>query len=62
MTNIGTTTNYVRNCSSWASSPVRVTQPWLKGYNGEMELGGHQRSTIFQYLWVDQDLKREMGF
>ena len=39
-----------------------ATQPWLKGYNGENELGGHQRSTIFQYLWVDQDLKRELGF
>ena len=32
-----------------------VTQPWLKGYNGEQELGGHQRSTIFQYLWIDKE-------
>ena len=32
-----------------------VTQPWIKGYNGEQELGGHQRSTIFQYLWIDKE-------
>ena len=32
-----------------------VTQPWIKGYNGENELGGHQRSTIFQYLWIDKE-------
>ena len=39
-----------------------VTQPWLKGYNGEGDLGVQQRSTIFAYLWTDQDLKRELGF
>ena len=39
-----------------------ATQPWLKGYNGEGELGAMQRSTVLMYLWVDQDMKREMGF
>ena len=39
-----------------------VTQPWIKGYNREGDLGAMQRSTAFMYLWVDQDLKREMGF
>ena len=39
-----------------------VTQPWIKGYNGEGVLGSIGGSTVLQYLWVDQDLKREMGF
>ena len=39
-----------------------ATQPWLKGYGGEADLGGLQRANIFAYLWVDQDLKRELGF
>ena len=39
-----------------------ATQPWIKGYNGEGDIGGMQRSTVLMYLWVDQDMKREMGF
>ncbi|MCY4484223.1 MAG: ABC transporter substrate-binding protein [Spirochaetaceae bacterium] len=39
-----------------------ATQPWIKGYNGEGDIGGMQRSTVLMYLWVDQDLKRELGF
>ena len=39
-----------------------VTQPWIKGYNGEGDLGAMQRATVLLYLWVDQDLKRELGF
>ncbi len=38
-----------------------ATQPWIKGYNGEGDVGGMQRSTVLMYLWVDQDLKRELG-
>ena len=38
-----------------------ATQPWLKGYNGEGELGPMNRADVFQYLWIDQDLKRELG-
>ena len=39
-----------------------ATQPWIKGYNGEGDVGGMQRSTVLMYLWVDQDMKRELGF
>ena len=39
-----------------------ATQPWIKGYNGEGDIGSMQRSTVLMYLWVDQDLKRELGF
>ena len=38
-----------------------VGQPWLKGYNGEGDLGHIQGMPIFARLWIDQDLKREMG-
>ena len=32
-----------------------ATQPWIKGYNGEGDLGVQQRSTIFAYLWIDKE-------
>ena len=38
-----------------------VGQPWLKGYNGEGDLGHIQKMPIYARLWIDQDLKREMG-
>ena len=39
-----------------------VTQPWVKGYNSEGGLGGLQWYAVFARLWIDQDLKKEMGF
>ena len=39
-----------------------VTQPWLVGYSGEVELGEMDRAIILSRLWIDQDLKAEMGF
>jgi len=38
-----------------------VTPPWLKGYNGEAGMGA-LKFPIFARLWIDQDLKKEMGF
>ena len=38
-----------------------VNQPWVKGYNGEVDLGWGDRNTVFSRIWIDQDLKREMG-
>ena len=32
-----------------------VGQPWLKGYNGEGDLGGFQRMPIFARLWIDKE-------
>ena len=49
-----------------------VAQPWVKGYNGEV--GGSSKpfsaaglvrdqiTTLLTRLWIDQDLKRELGF
>ena len=39
-----------------------VSQPWLKGYNGEYGLGLTNTNSLFARLWVDKELKKEMGF
>ncbi len=39
----------------------QVHQPWVKGFNGEAGLGGMQNFTVFARLWIDQELKKEMG-
>ena len=36
-----------------------VAQPWVIGYNGEV---AQESGVIFARVWIDQDLKREMGF
>jgi peptide/nickel transport system substrate-binding protein len=38
-----------------------VTQPWVMGYDGEGILGGGTNHTLFQYLWIDSELKEAMG-
>ena len=39
-----------------------VGQPWLMGYDGEGILGGNTNHVLFQYLWIDSELKKRMGF
>ena len=40
----------------------QASQPWLKGFNGEtLNTIQHEQSVLVR-LWIDQDLKREMGF
>ena len=36
-----------------------VVQPWVIGYNGEV---AQESGVILGRVWIDQDLKREMGF
>ncbi len=47
----------------WGSlSPVfNVSQPWIMGYNGEGVFGGSMNHAVFEYLWVDSELKEGMG-
>ena len=40
----------------------QANNPWVKGYNGEFSLGDLTYHPILARLWIDQDLKREMGF
>ena len=43
------------------SPQYQVTQPWVKGYNGEAIMGDWQFRDIFARLWIDQELKKAMG-
>ena len=36
-------------------------QPWVIGFNGEMKLGNAQYNTVLTRLWIDSELKKEMG-
>ncbi len=39
-----------------------AVQPWIIGFNGESWMGNGQILSIFTRLWIDQDLKKEMGY
>ena len=39
-----------------------LNQPWLKGFNGELDMAQSMLHSVFIHLWIDQDLKEEMGF
>ena len=47
----------------WGSlSPLfNIAQPWLQGYGGEGIIGAGMNHAVFQYLWVDSQLKTGMG-
>ena len=36
--------------------------PWLKNFSGERSVGYDDWHTYVKYLWIDQDLKKEMGY
>jgi peptide/nickel transport system substrate-binding protein len=36
--------------------------PWVKNYNGEMRAGAVRPGPIYARIWVDQDLKKKMGY
>ena len=36
-------------------------QPWVIGYNGELNLGANQYNTVFTRLWINSELKKAMG-
>ena len=40
----------------------QANQPWVEGYTGEFTMGDMLHHPILARLWIDQDLKREMGF
>ena len=37
-------------------------QPWVKNYNGEDWLSYSHFDEFMQYIWVDQDLKKSLGY
>jgi len=36
--------------------------PWVKNYYGEMRIGANRPSQIWARIWIDQDLKKKMGY
>ncbi len=40
----------------------RAWQPWLKGYSGETSIGLWNGADYYLYSWIDQDLKKSMGY
>ncbi|NWG46458.1 MAG: ABC transporter substrate-binding protein [Alphaproteobacteria bacterium] len=48
----------------WLPSPYAYTAwwPWVKNYNGEMRAGAVRPGPIYARIWIDQELKRQMGF
>ena len=45
-----------------ANKRFAATWPWIKGFNGETNLENGRYSTVFTRLWIDQEMKREMGY
>ena len=39
-----------------------LNQPWVKGFSGEWGMGFGALHWILIHLWIDQELKEEMGF
>jgi peptide/nickel transport system substrate-binding protein len=44
------------------SDTQEVWWPWIKNYNGEMDLGYCQTYAWARYTWLDQELKKSMGY
>lgn len=36
--------------------------PWVKNYNGELRAGAERPGPIHARMWLDQDMKKKMGF
>ena len=36
--------------------------PWVKNYGGELRAGANRPGPIYARIWIDQELKEEMGF
>ncbi len=48
----------------WLPVPYLYTAwwPWVKNYGGELRAGAERPGPIHARIWVDQDLKKKMGF
>jgi peptide/nickel transport system substrate-binding protein len=36
--------------------------PWVKNFSGEYSLGAGHFNNFPRYIWIDQDLKKSMGY
>ena len=48
----------------WLPTPIGYTAwwPWVKNYDGELRAGSERPGPIHARMWVDQVLKKKMGF
>ena len=48
----------------WLPTPYIYTAwwPWVKNFNGESRAGAVRPGPIYARIWIDQKLKRELGF
>jgi peptide/nickel transport system substrate-binding protein len=48
----------------WLPTPYVFTAwwPWVKGYEGELRAGAARPGPIYARMWLDQDLKKKMGY
>lgn len=48
----------------WLPIPYVYTAwwPWVKNYNGELRAGAERPGPIHARMWLDQDMKKKMGF
>ena len=48
----------------WLPTPYLYTAwwPWVKNYGGELRAGAVRPGPIYARIWVDQELKKKMGY
>ena len=48
----------------WLPTPYVFTAwwPWVKNYEGELRAGSVRPGPIYARIWVDQDMKKKMGY
>lgn len=48
----------------WMPTPYVFTAwwPWVKGYEGELRAGSVRPGPIYARMWVDQEMKKKMGY
>ena len=48
----------------WLPTPYIYTAwwPWVKNYNGELRAGAVRPGPIYARIWVDQEMKKKMGY
>lgn len=48
----------------WLPTPYVFTAwwPWVQNYNGELRAGAVRPGPIYARIWIDQEMKKKMGF
>jgi peptide/nickel transport system substrate-binding protein len=48
----------------WLPTPHIFTAwwPWVQNYNGELRAGAVRPGPIYARIWIDQEMKKKMGF